>query len=75
MKSSRELPDSSKNRSSLVMGLRRSSSSIVFLTVAARQLIFTLTVGFKTTVMLGRGGMEIGQIKVPQSLLSLPSFS
>jgi len=47
----------------------------VFLTVAARQLIFTVIVGFKTTVMLGRGGMGIGQIKMPQSLLFLSSFS
>ena len=47
MESSRELPDSSKNRSSLVMGLQRSSNSIVFLTVATRQLIFTVDCWFQ----------------------------
>lgn len=74
MKSSRELPDSAKNRNSLVMGLLKKFQFYCVSYSSRQKMIFTLTVGFMTNAMLGRGGMEIGQIKVPQSLLSLRSF-
>lgn len=77
---SRELPNKSHNGNSLEMGLVWSSKPILAPPRGCRSAGFCCcydfeAVGFKATHEAGEREKEIGQIKMAQSLLSIPGFS
>lgn len=78
VESSREPPGRFNSENALGLGLWRSTNTLLLPLVVATLLIFTVlqAVVFKATVELGGGGgMQIVQIKILQSALSLPKSS